>query len=287
MRIIRGKVRYVPTRSLPVGGDAFTYRYDDGQGGIGTGTVTIENFAATSGQFDGLIEADPAGTAQERHDRSGYLRVSLSKTGALTGAFTLGAAKLNPIRTAETRKLAFVGQVDSAGDFVRTFERPGFTPITLMLHVDADTQTITGSAAAAGEAASFATPITLAKRTPARPIAGKYTVQIDASDVPGAPADSGAACVRISSGGDVIIVGRLADGVPFSSATFLHADRSFPVYTALYPGRAATRGSIRGTMVFPGETARASTLEWFKPARPRDRFFPAGFAVNSVAHFTE
>jgi hypothetical protein len=46
---------------------------------------------------------------------------------------------------------------------------------------------------------------------------------------------------------------------------------------------------LRGTVQLPGENTRAlpaaDLIEWFKPARPRARFFPQGFTVTSPAMF--
>ncbi len=287
VRIVGGKVRYTPRGALPLAGDSFTYRYDDGQGGSGSGTVTIDNIAAFAGHYDGLIAADPAGTGAQRHSESGHLRVSLSKTGGLTGALTFGGARLIPSRQASARRFAFAGRVDSGGNFVRQFQRRGREPVTLTLHVDGETQTITGTATSTDGTAPFSSELTLAKCTADRTIAGKYAIQIAPDGTPGTPAEAGAGSVRITPGGSVIVRGRLADGAAFSSATFLHADQSFPLYAALY----ASRGSLRGTLQIPVETSRAlpgaNALEWFKPPRPRDRFFPDGFAVTSSTLFAD
>ena len=91
--------------------------------------------------------------------------------------------------------------------------------------------------------------------------------------------------MKIARTGNVTIAGRLGDGAAFSSGAFLHADRAFPLYAVLYSGTTATRGSLRGMLQLPGETPPASTLEWFKPARLRDRLFPEGFAVNASPAF--
>jgi hypothetical protein len=87
--------------------------------------------------------------------------------------------------------------------------------------------------------------------------------------------------------GEVTLVGRLADGTPFSSATYRHADGTFPVYAALHAGPAEARGSLRGTMAFQTitpvlhpDTDATGDLQWFKPARSGDAVFPSGFSLG-------
>ena len=295
--IVGGKVRYIPSGALPLAGDIFTYHYDDGHGGTGTGTVPIGNIAALAGDYDGLIEADPAGTGAERHRQSGHLRVSLSKTGVFTGALTFGGTRVSPGRQPDARRFAFMDRLDSAGNSTRTLQHRTSQhrsidslispPITLALHFDAATGTITGTATSSESSTPFTSELTLARRTAVRSLAGKYALQMEPDPSPGTPDGIGAARVKIARNGRVITVGRLADGAVFSSSTLLHAGQTFPLYAVLYRGNVETRGSLRGTVQLPGETAVASELEWFKPARPRDRFFPEGFAVSPSAQFVD
>ena len=290
--VVGGKVRYVPSGALPLTGDIFTYHYDDGNGGTGTGVVPISHFATLAGEYDGLIEADPAGTGEERHRQSGHLRVTVSKTGVCTGALTFGGTRMISGRRTDARRFAFKNRLDNAGNSTRIFppdpNQPrtvDLPPVTLALHFDADTGTVTGTAASSGSSAPFVSEVALARRAGIRALAGKYPLQIEPDHTPGAPADTGTARVKIARNGSVITVGRLADGAAFSSSTFLHADQTFPLYAVLYQGRAETRGSLRGIVQLPGELADTSLLEWFKPARPRDPLFPDGFGLSAGVVF--
>ena len=297
VRLVGEKVRYIPSGALALAGDTFTYHYDDGRGGTGTGTVKIGNFASIGGQYDGLIVADPSGTGEERHRESGHLRVSLSRTGAFTGTLTFAGTTLSPTGRSGPRRYVFTDRLDSAGDSVRTIQHRTTThrtareipPLTLALHFDAAAQTFTGTVASAESITPFTSTLTLEKCTHLPAAAGKYSVQIQPGDAPDAPDGSGAARIKIARTGSVIIAGRLADGVPFSSGAFLHADRAFPLYAALYPGLTANRGSLRGMIPLPGQTARPgpATLDWFKPVRPLDRLFPAGFTTTAHPLFIE
>ena len=256
---------------------------------------TAIHFPSISGDYDGLIEADPAGTGAERHRQSGHLRVTLSKTGVFTGALTFGGTRVSPTRRTGVRRYTFMDRLDSAGNSIRilqhhpnqrrSLEGLASPPITLTLHFDAETQTLTGTAASTDGPAPFTSELTLAKRTAASSLARTYTVQIEPDDTPGAPDGSGAARVKIARSGSVIVTGRLADRTAFSQSTLLHPDQTFPLYVMLYPGDPATRGSLRGTLQLPGTTLPASTLDWFKPARPHDPLFPAGFTASPSALF--
>ena len=280
VRIVGGKIRYIPTGALPLAGDGFTYEFDDGHGGTGTGTVTIANFAALAGEYDGLISAAIPTDGAARHRQSGHLRLSLTKTGVFTGALTFAGTKLNSIGQTNALPYSFLGRLDRAGKAVRLLERRGLPPITLTVHFDAETRTISGTAASLDGPTPFTSVLTLAPRTPAGTLAGTYPVQLT---------PDGTARVRLAAGGTVIMLGTLGDGAPFSTSAFLHADRSFPLYAVLYNGNATARGSLRGSVSFPGVVSvrnlTPGLLEWFKPARPLDRLFPGGFELSVGMQF--
>ena len=297
VRVVGGKVRYLPDGALPLAGDTFTYQYQDGRGGIGIGTVTIANFAALAGDYDGLIDAglpqiqaldiEPDGAA--RHRQSGHLRISLSRTGAFTGTLNFGGTLLNQIGQANAGNYSFMGMVDSTGKMVRTIQRRGLPPIVFTLHFDAESSTISGTATSLDDAARFTSELSLANRTAPGPIAGAYPIQIIPDGTVGTPGGPGTANVRIRTTGNVIITGTMPDGTPFSSTAYLHADQTFPLYTILYHGHASARGSLRGLVQFPGAIAARGLfrkgLEWFKPARARDTLFPDGFSVSAFEEF--
>ena len=293
VRIVGGKIRYLPTGALPLAGDTFTYHFDDGHGGTGTGTVTITNFAAIAGEYDGLINAAvpqvfavgvPA-DAPARHRQSGYLHLSLTKTGAFSGALTFGGTKLNPVGQTNSLQYSFMGRLGRTGNTLRLIERRGLPPIALAISFDAETQTISGTAESLDGTAPFISALALAKRTAAGPLAGTYSVEIVGDGTLGAPEKRGIANVRLGAGGNVILVGKAGDGTAFSTSAFLHADQTFPLYAVLYRGSAATRGSLRGIVPFPGSILNPGTLEWFKPARAGDPLFPNGFGLSAEVLF--
>jgi hypothetical protein len=287
--VAAGQVRYAPRDSLPPDGDSFTYRYDDGTGGLGTATVTVVNFVAITGAYDGLIEDATAAAGAEAHQRAGYLRMTIGKTGSFSGVLTFAGTKLSPIFRHGFRGFGFTSKLGSAGEVVRIIVRRPNAPITLTLQYDADTGTITGNVAstdASGHA--FAAPLVLAAKTHADALAGQYTLLIDPEATPASPQGTGFAAVKIKPSGAVTLNGRLADGTPFHSAAYLHTDQSFPIYAGLYAGGFASRGSLRGTVQFPSAAPllvgdASGLLGWFKPRRLRDASFPEGFELSRAA----
>ena len=152
---------------------------------------------------------------------------------------------------------------------MRLIERRGLPPVTLSISLDAETRTISGTAASLDGTAPFTSALALAKRTAAGPRAGTYAVEIVGDGTLGAPEKRGIANVRLGAGGNVILVGKAGDGTAFSTSAFLHADQTFPLYAVLYDGNATTRGSLRGKVRLPGSQTTDS-LEWFQ-ARPAAR----------------
>lgn len=289
--VVGGKVRYIPTGVLPLGGDTFTYHFDDGQGGTGTGTVTVANIAAIAGEFDGLINVPlppitvraPEIDGAARHRQSGYLRMSLTRTGSYTGVLTFAGTLLNQIGQTNSGTYAFMGVLDTSGKIVRTIQRRGLPPITFALALDAVTGEFTGTATSTDGEVEFTSELTLAKRTAAGGRTGFYTMQLAPDSMPGTPTGTGTVIIRVAAGGNTALVGRLGDGKAFSTAGFFHANGTIPLYAVLYNGAAPSRGSLRGTVEIPNVTLRTpfprSGLEWFKPARPTDALYPEGFTA--------
>src|SRR5262249_9139754 len=109
--VVNGKIHYVPNGPLPVGGDTFTYSYNGG-----TATATIGNFIDIAASYDGLVEDPAAADGQEAHDRAGYLRVAISRSGVFTGALTFAGVKLNAVSRTGFRGFGFKNGIGSAGD---------------------------------------------------------------------------------------------------------------------------------------------------------------------------
>ncbi len=293
--VVGGKINYLPTSPLPIGGDTFTYTCTDAKGSTFTATVTIVNFAAIAGSYDGLIVPDGQTarlirgiSGQESHERSGHLRVTVTKTGSFSGVLHFAGFKLSPVVRAGFRGFGFNSKLGSAGDAIRIVLRRPQGPVTLTLQYDAANHRIEGTAESTDSTAqAFSSSLTLKALTPAHALAGRYTMRIEPDTTPASPQGSGFAAVKISASGLVTVTGKVADGAAFTSASHFHPDQSFPIYASLYGGGAAARGSLRGTVEFPGLPLligdERGVLAWFKPLRGNDDFFPAGFALDRTA----
>jgi hypothetical protein len=287
--IVGGKVSYVPnTALLPAKGDRFTYSYDDGHGGTGTATVTVQNFDPFVQSYDGLVggETNAAPSVAPvvfKHDRYGYVQVALNRLGSVSGSLTLGGSVT----------YTFTGTFDAAGKVLRTITRAPQAPITLTLQLDAANGWVTGTAASKDlDQLDFTSPILAKPRAAAGNLAGNYTLLVQAPaavnlapPVQPEPLGAGYARVVIAANGNVTTTGKMADGAPFSCATYLHADRSFPVYGWLYSGAYLQRGSVRGSLSFPSGVVRLAadatgTFTWAKLNRPADPIFRGGFTTT-------
>jgi hypothetical protein len=289
--VVGGKIHYVPTGNLSSTGDILTYQYDDGQGYVSTATATIRNFAQIAGTFDGLIQDSTAVAGAQAHQRAGYLSVKLTKTGAFSGSVVFAGQKFSPA----VRK-GFAGSaatLSNAGGNARIVVRKkAGAEIVLRFQFDGATEKITGTAASTdGGSATFTSAFTLAPLTLPAAFAGQFSLIVKPDATAGSPQGFGYAVVKIKPKGAVSVVGKLADGAALSSAANFHADHSFVVYAPLY--KTAPFGSIRGTILFPAVALplgdASGVLDWFKPARAADKYFPLGLVLSRtglLARFT-
>lgn len=285
--IVNGKVRYTPRGTLPNSGDTFTYHYDDGQGGTGTATVTVVNFLQIAGVYDGLVQAVSTGTALERHEQSGFLRVTVSKSGSFSGVLTLAGTKLSPIVRIGFTGYGFNSKLGTVGEAVKIILRRPRAPVTMTLQLDPATRTIEGTIASIDSGGqAFTSPLALAPQAPAGATAGAYTMLVQPDSTPGSPQGSGYAVATISPIGAVSVRGRLADGTTFSSNSYFHSDQSFALYAPLYRGTYPQRGSLRGIMTFASGLPMGEAtgdLAWFKPLRPKDAYYPNSLDLERAA----
>lgn len=289
--IVEGKIHYVPSGPIPLTGDTLTYQYDDGDGFVATSTVTIRNFAQIAGSYDGLIEDSGATPGAQAHQRAGYLKVKITKSGAFSGSILFAGRKFTPaVRRSLSGSMPNLG---SAGNNARIVVRNKVgAEITLRFQFNGANGDITGTADSSDAAeAAFTSNFTLARRTLPTTFAGQFTLLVQPDATVDSPKGSGYAVVKIKPTGVVTVLGKLADGANLSSSSNFHPDNSFAVYAQPY--RITDPGSIRSTILFPvaplslGDAS--GVLAWFKPARAADKYFPLGLTLSRtalVARFT-
>ena len=166
--------------------DSFTYTVRDFFGAMGTATVSVRNVGAPSaGRYFGFI-----GDIGAPHERTGFLRVVLTRSGEFTGrvswqgdSFRIGGT-LVPGRSATL-----------------TIGQKGGNPLTLELSLDPEAGNIVGTLTDGAIIAPVeAAPRRFGIHDPS-PLAGNYTTFMGSG--PGAPPQAGFAAVKVTRRGEL------------------------------------------------------------------------------------
>jgi hypothetical protein len=261
------------------GTDQFTYRLDDGRGGVATGDVVVRNpFLSLKGTFTTFLR-DVNGTP------SGAVKITLAPTGKFTGTVTFAGVTYPVSGTFDP------ASGDRAVNPVITIVRPGLPSLALTLKVDPSSAdgAVSGSLTAGGATFSVAPASrNVAAVRPAQ--AGRYTVWLP-PNVAQAPLGNGWATLVVGPTGLCTLAGKLPDGTAFSTAPVLHTDGTLLVNVTLYvpppPAPAPARGFLFGQLRFrekPNSDADGSFL-WKRGAQAASAFYPAGWTAFSVNGF--
>lgn len=260
--VVKGKVRYTPTVTLPLAGDTFFYRYNGK-----VVSVNIGNYANVAGSYDGLLTDASAPAGLLAHERAGRFQFNLTTSGTYTGGLFLGGKK----------RASLSGSLGVSGFNVLTIKRTPEVPITLNIIASAFSSQVFGSLQSTDfTGVPFGISYTLSRRTAAPGLVNSYTYFINPTGAPNTPSGTGYASAKVSASGDVTLTGKLADGVAFSTKTVLTPGLNFPIYLPLY-ANTAPRGSFYGTMQFVSLLQAFGNMVWFKPPRPAEAYFPGGF----------
>ncbi len=241
------------------GEEAIEYRVSDGRA-TAQARVTFRNpFAALRGTYDALAVSPAV---------AGYLVVKISPTGLFTGSLKIGR-----------RSYSFSGAFDFAGHAVVTLTLRDGSQAILALDFAAG-PSLVGSLSISGETAGFTAP--RAEFTTARPTphAGGYTVLLRPQEPGAFPPGTGFATMRIGATGSARFAGRLGEGSTWSSATFVRADGSIPVFGAAVPG------GLTGTLsasARPGLSDFDGTLTWRLEPQPAGAAIPLDAVAARLA----
>ena len=249
------------------GQGTFTYQVTDESGDSSTGTVTVRNpFLLARGTYAG-----PLSGASSVPNSAGYMQLSLSSSGVVSGQLRFGRENLR-----------FKGLFEMDGSFVGVLRLPNgdVRRIALNLPVDGSDQPISGTLTGGNETVLINIPRLAFKTSNPPPFSGDFTVILPV-DAPTSttPQGMGYGVLKVSSGGNASFVGKLGDGDSFSSRVFVQPDGSVPVFAPLYKNT----GSVSGVLNFSAadEPARVGgTLDWYKPRIRGDRSYPAGFRLT-------
>lgn len=238
-------------------------------------TVVRDVPVALTGRWDALVVPDEDGSAP-----SGSITFQCSTTGKISGRLTLR----DPGRT-----YPFTG--NWSGDTVRAVvARPGLTSLVLEAgapYVDVEgpgdawldgSLTEVGADAAdpaVGYFGAFRSPYSSTSPAPEE-IVGRYNASASAPD----ETVLGASTLSLTArpAGSVLLIGRLADGTPFTWSGKLGAGGQVPVYASLY----ARKGLFSAMLGIDGYSIYADTGIWLRPAGAAGGQFPDGFTADSL-----
>ena len=220
-------------------------------------------FIPVMGLYNGLVISDSPDI-----DHVGPFRAAVTSSGAFSASLSLGR-----------QGFVIAGRFTSDGHYSTTLNRLGMSyEIDLQLHLDDDSQQITGTISdGAGTATITADRWIWNARTNPSP-SGRFTVLIPGGDTPDQPQGAGFGLVTISPNGVVAFSGKLADGAPVSRVTTLSKDNTWP----FFGGSTAVECAI-GQITLednPGTSDMDGEIQWFR-RQTRSPYYPDGFAIDT------
>ena len=294
-----GRLSYVP-RPEASGSTTVTVRLRDNGGTANGGadtsatqtfTIAVTTFAEETGVYNGL--ALPAPEATPGAEKTGLLRFTLTKGGSFTARLRLGEASFG-----------LRGSLDKAGlprflpgrSMTAVLARKKQPPLTLALHLDVSggSDQLAGTITESGAPfATFHADRALYSRSP-RPhpplrsvpptLLGQYTVLFTGGTAPGLtlaaspyPLGDGFGRLTVQANGTTRLVGRLADGSALSYANALSKENVLPLWIPFEHGKGALAGPAAFREIPGVSDLDGPDLRWFKPAKPRDTTYPAGW----------
>ena len=220
-------------------------------------------FVARAGSYSGLIAAGVFS-----HSTSGFITVSATTLGALSGRLTFGGAAY-----------ALSGKFDAEGQATLSVRRTNLPTLTVALHLDVVnvTDRLTGTVSDGQISATF-----MADRAgQGSAFAGLYTVAFPAgTQSADAPPGAGYGTLSVGKTGVATLSGALADGTAVSASAAVSKSGAAPLYAALY----STKGSLFAELDLPppGAGAFGGSYHWTKPTVTTG-YHRLGFSVGNAA----
>lgn len=229
-------------------------------------------FIPIAGTYRGLFHEETA----VRPHASGYFTIVVSPRGTYSGSLQTALA-----RHSFTGKLG----LDCRGS--STITRPANSPLNLALSFDSsgESDVVWGQVSDTNWTATLrGDRLMFNPRSNPSPLAGNYTVI-----VPGGarnaslPEGDGFGVLRVAASGLTIFTGTLGDGARVIQSSAVSKDGHWPLHSVLAYG--SVRGAVMGWMNFADRPTDDlnGTLVWTKPPNPLERFYPAGFNIESQA----
>jgi hypothetical protein len=227
-------------------------------------------FLPRKGSYNGLF-GDLSQTNRDQNS-SGFFTLMLTDRGTYSASLKSG-----------NKQWPATGSFDVGGNSTLPVKRPGTNSLTVALSLDLTSTIglITGTASdGIWQANLFADRAEFDVRTnPATQFAHKYTLIIPGGDLDGIPVGDGYGTLTVSTSGQLIFTGNLADGTPISQVVPVSQAGYWPFYQSLYGGL----GSIWEWMKFdtnipPDDLHDSGGISWIKPAQQTARYYPSGFS---------
>jgi len=287
---------------FPIGDTVITVTATDSAGNSSNGTFTVRVETANTGNYNGL--AEPTDASTNPGENVGAITLTVKSSGAFTGKLKLGG-------TSGVVVLKGIIGSDGTAYFGATpgtpklrIIRQGKATLDLSLSLDQVTSPQMGKLIGHLEKTDAVIVATIeadralytAQSQPVPPMLnvpmalldpltnkGKYTVLCRAKTVAqqGMPASEfpqgdGWALLTVLKTGSVKVVGKLADGTPFTCVQPLSQANKWPFYVALYKGKGSISGVISFREIADTSDADGMGLRWFRPIYGVDQNFPYG-----------
>jgi hypothetical protein len=233
----------------------------------------------TVGTFDGLVDRDPAITANANFGGA-ISNLVIGSNGVFTGRLTQGSAGY---------VLNGRLQASASADPTAMISIPRAAPLpsmTLAFTIDRSDGHLTGTLSEVG--AAWTCNVEAFRRTASSAIAARQNFWMDPVNPPASatePGGASAGSMAISSNGAATVTIRMADGTAVSRSTSRGASGEVPVFSMLYAGKGSMHGNLVVTDVLnPGFDTVSGSLTWNKtrPVSSSDRVYAAGFDFGAV-----
>ncbi|HUI06684.1 MAG TPA: choice-of-anchor tandem repeat GloVer-containing protein [Verrucomicrobiae bacterium] len=255
-----------PYAGLVSGNDGFLYG-TTAFGGRNLHGVIFRVSGSPVGTYSGLALQ----TNAPSHESSGLINVTLNGDRSFVAKLIMGGVRS-----------AFNGRFDFSGNATNTVTRPKLAPLQVALHLgESDGATlITGTASNNAFASDISASLAVYNRTNRFASAGRYTLvlpPLDSSDT-SVPQGYGYATLTVRRTGHGKLDGVLGDGTKIRASANVLYGGIWPLYDPLYQ----RHGSCIGLVTFSTNNTISATVDWFKPNRSLDTFYPAGFATTTT-----
>ena len=222
-----------------------------------------------------------------KHSNSGFFSLRVMRNGAFSGQLQV-----------DGNQLPFFGKFDATGQVALKVSRaavgkdPLFVTLSLSPYDNSISGTVTCNRWRAETASDFYTALygyrSVYNAANPYPYAGRYTMNLDSI---AEQTGFSHCCINISSKGNLMMTGNLADGTPFAQNVPISEFGSWPLYVPLYPKPAQTaaghrnKGSVIGWITLDpyAYSTLYGTVNWRKEADRHFRFYPNGFDLQTTA----